>query len=49
MVNMTTVHDTCVQALLRIRDGFLVLHPDDPEDNYETRKQRSIQNKHYYS
>jgi predicted phage terminase large subunit-like protein len=43
------IHDTCVQALLRIRDGFLVLHPDDPEDNYETRKQRSIQNKHYYS
>jgi hypothetical protein len=35
------IHDTCVQALLRIRDGFLVTHPDDPEDeDYETRKQR---------
>ena len=43
------IHDTCVQALLRIRDGFLVTHPDDPEDeDYETRKQRG-ENKHYYS
>jgi len=43
------IHDTCVQALLRIRDGFLVTHPDDPEDeDYETRKQRG-QVKHYYS
>ena len=46
------VHDTCVQALLRIRDGFLVAHPDDPEDeDYEQRKQRKQRNKnkHYYS
>ena len=43
------IHDTCVQALLRIRDGFLVVHPDDPEEeNYEQRKQRN-KNKHYYS
>jgi predicted phage terminase large subunit-like protein len=43
------IHDTCVQALLRIRDGFLITHPDDIEDeNYETRKQRS-EVKHYYS
>jgi predicted phage terminase large subunit-like protein len=36
------VHDTCVQALLRIRDGFLVTHPDDPEDeDYEQRKYKS--------
>jgi predicted phage terminase large subunit-like protein len=43
------IHDTCVQALLRIRDGFLITHPDDPEDeDYETRKQRS-EVKHYYS
>ena len=43
------IHDTCVQALLRIRDGFLIALPDDPEDDdYETRKQRS-EVIHYYS
>ena len=43
------IHDTCVQALMRIRDGFLVLHPDDPEDDdNETRKQLR-KDKHYYS
>ena len=36
------IHDTCVQALMRIRDGFLVTHPDDPEDeDYEKEKIQS--------
>jgi len=43
------IHDTCVQALMRIRDGFLVTHPDDPEDeDYEKRKYIA-KDKHYYS
>ena len=43
------VHDTCVQALMRIRDGFLVTHPDDPEDEDYEQKQYSRKDKHYYS
>ena len=42
--------DTVVQALMRIRDGFLVVHPDDPDDRIE-RHERKIKRpkKHYYS
>jgi len=43
------IHDTCVQALLRIRDGFLVTHPDDPDDEDYEQERYIKKDKHYYS
>jgi predicted phage terminase large subunit-like protein len=43
------IHDTCIQALMRMRDGFLVTHPDDPEDDDYDEKRKYRKNKHYYS
>jgi len=43
------IHDTCVQALMRIRDGFLVTHPDDPDDEDYEQEKYSKKDKHYYS
>ena len=43
------VHDTCVQALMRIREGFLVVHPDDPEEDYDEKVTKYRKHKRYYS
>ena len=43
------IHDTCIQALLRIRDGFLVTHPDDPDDEDYEQERYIKKDKHYYS
>ena len=42
--------DTVVQALMRIREGFLITHPDDPDDMMDrnARKYKETE-KYYYS
>ena len=42
--------DTVVQALMRIREGFLITHPDDPDDMMDRNARRYKETeKHYYS